>query len=170
VQADISAFEQHPCCETEICSVAFERHAPTFDRHIMMKNLLAPSRVMSKDSHTTNIVYWMISGLVAVAMLLCASGSGNPATAHPLPDWVNSSVNIFNVVIAIFVLIPRTRAGAAVLAALNMIASMYTNYAVDGYDYFIKVLAFDLGSLIVSVIVVAHYWRDLFPSAKQNNL
>jgi len=128
----------------------------------MLRNLVAPSYVMSQDTKGTNRVYWIISGLVAVAMLLCASGSGNPTTVQPLPDWINTSVNMLNVVFAILVLIPKTRALGSLLAALNMIASMYTNYTVDGYDYFMKVLAFDLGSLIVSVVVLAHYWKDLF--------
>ena len=130
----------------------------------MFKNLIAPSRVMSQDSVNTNRIFWIISGLVAVAMLLCASGSGNPTTAQPLPDWINTSVNVLNVVFAILVLIPKTRALGALLAALNMVASMYTNYAVDGYDYFMKVLAFDLASLVVSLVVLLHYWRDLFPN------
>ena len=95
--------------------------------------------------------------LMAIGQFLCASGSGHPETLEPLPDWINNTANFVNVVIGIMVFIPRTRVLSAALSVLITGASMATNYVVDGYDYFLQVLAFDLVLLGVSLYVYFHY-------------
>lgn len=95
--------------------------------------------------------------LVAVGQFLCASGSGNPDTPQPLPDWINNSANIINIVIGLTVFIPRFRVPAAAASILITIVSIATNYLVDGYEYFLKVLAFDLLLLGVSLFVFIYY-------------
>jgi hypothetical protein len=116
---------------------------------------------MQRDSRPANAFYTVIAVLVMVAMFLCASGSGNPDTAQPLPDWVNTSINVLNVLVGLLVMVPRTRAFAAIAAALNMVGSMVTNYTVDGYAYFLKALPFDAVSLVLAAMLVWHYRADL---------
>jgi hypothetical protein len=94
-------------------------------------------------------------------MFLCATGSGNPTTEEPLPDVVNTAANVLAVLIGIFILIPKTRAVASIAGAANMVASMLVNYFVDGYAYFLQVLAFDLVALGLSLVVLWHYRKDL---------
>lgn len=127
----------------------------------MIKMLLKPTPTMLHDSRVANIMYTLVAVLVAVAMFLCASGSGNPTTAQPLPDVINTASNVLCVFIGIFVLIPKTRAIASIAGVLNMLASMLTNYLVDGYAYFLQVLAFDLTALGLSLVVLWHYRKDL---------
>ena len=97
--------------------------------------------------------------LMAIGQFLCASGSGNPATIDPLPDWVNNSANIANIVIGLMVFIPRTRVLAACLSVLITLISMITNYVVDGYDFFLQALVFNLVLIGVSLHVYFHYRR-----------
>lgn len=95
--------------------------------------------------------------LVAIGQFLCASGSGNPGTSEPLPDWINNMANVINIVIGIMVLIPRTRVLAASLSVIVTVISMITNYLVDGFEYFLQVLPFSLVLLVVSLYVYLHY-------------
>lgn len=97
--------------------------------------------------------------LMAIGQFLCASGSGHPDTPVPLPDWVNNTANVINIVIAIMVLIPRVRVLAASLSVVVTVVSMVTNYLVDGVDYFFQVLPFSLVLLGVSLYVWVHYAR-----------
>ena len=106
--------------------------------------------------------------LMAIGQFLCATGSGHPETAEPLPDWINKTANVVNVVIGIMVFIPRTRVLSAVLSVLITLASIATNYLVDGYDFFLKVLAFNLALLAVSLYVYFHYRQVRVASAKAN--
>ena len=127
----------------------------------MMKMLLKPTPTMLHDSRVANILYTLVAVLAAVAMFLCATGSGNQTTAEPLPDFLNTAANVLAVFIGIFILIPRTRAIASIAGALNMLASMLVNYFVDGYAYFLQVLTFDLTALGLSLVVLWHYRKDL---------
>ena len=127
----------------------------------MLNMLFKPTPTMLNDSRAANILYNLVAALVAVTMFLCASGSGNPTTAQPLPDVFNTASNVLCVFIGIFVLLPRTRATASIAAAFNMLASMLVNYLVDGYAYFLQVLAFDLTALGLSLVVLWHYRKDL---------
>jgi lysylphosphatidylglycerol synthetase-like protein (DUF2156 family) len=127
----------------------------------MIRDFLKPTRTMLNDSKGTHVFYTLLAVLLAVAMFMCASGSGNPSTAQPLPDVINTASNVLCVLIGILVLVPKTRALASVAAGLNMLASMVTNYLVDGYDYFLQVLTFDLAALGLSLLVLWHYRKDL---------
>jgi hypothetical protein len=127
----------------------------------MMKMLLKPTPTMLHDSRVANILYTLVAVLAAVAMFLCATGSGNQTTAEPLPDFVNTAANVLAVFIGIFILIPKTRAIASIAGWLNMLVSMLVNYFVDGYAYFLQVLAFDLVALGLSLVVLWHYRKDL---------
>ena len=49
----------------------------------MMKMLLKPTPTMLHDSRVANILYTIVAVLAAVAMFLCATGSGNQTTAEP---------------------------------------------------------------------------------------
>lgn len=94
---------------------------------------------------------------MAAGQFLCASGSGNPATLEPLSDWINNAANVANVVIGVIVFIPRTRVLSAGLSVLITLISMVTNFVVDGYDFFLQALAFDLVLIGVSLCVYFHY-------------
>jgi len=97
--------------------------------------------------------------LMAIGQFLCATGSGHPDTPEPLPDWINNTTNAINIVIGVMVLIPRTRVLAAGLSVVVTVASMVTNYLVDGHAYFLQVLPFSLVLLGVSLYVSVHYMR-----------
>lgn len=110
-----------------------------------------------------------LAGLVAATQLACALRSGNPATADPLPDIVNAAANVAAALIGLTVLWPRTRALGSMLAALNMVASMVTNYSVDGLAYFLKVLPFDLGALVLAVALCVLHYRELTRAFRQHS-
>ncbi len=127
----------------------------------MISTLFQPTPVSQADSRRAHIAYTAAAVLVAAAMFLAASGSGNPATEKPLPDWVNTGANVLCMFIGVLVLLPRFRAVAAIAAALNMVASMVANYQVDGYAYFVQVLPFNLVTLVLSLVLAWHYRNDL---------
>jgi hypothetical protein len=110
-----------------------------------------------------------LAGLLAATQLACALGSGNPATVDPLPDIVNTAANVAAALIGLMVLWPRTRALGSVLAALNMVASMVTNYTVDGLPYFLQVLPFDIGALVLALALCALQYRDLTRASAQRS-
>ena len=116
---------------------------------------------MLNDGRSAHILFTIVAVLAAVTMFLCATGSGNPTTEEPLSDFVNTAANVLAVLIGIFILIPKTRAVASIAGAANMVASMLVNYFVDGYAYFLQVLAFDLVALGLSLVVLWHYRKDL---------
>jgi hypothetical protein len=62
-------------------------------------------------------------------------------------------------VIGLMVFIPRTRVLAACLSVLITLISMITNYVVDGYDFFLQALVFNLVLIGVSLHVYFHYRR-----------
>jgi len=127
----------------------------------MLNMLFKPTPTMLNDGRRDHILFTTVAVLAAVTMFLCATGSGNPTTAEPLPDAVNTAANVLAVLIGIFILIPKTRAVASIAGAANMVASMLVNYFVDGYAYFLQVLAFDLVALGLSLVVLWHYRKDL---------
>ena len=122
-----------------------------------MATLFQPSPVMRQDSPAQRTFYGILALATAAAQILCALGSGSPDTAHPLPDWVNTTANLVNLALAIMVLVPRTRIWGALGAALMMILSMITNAQIDGLGYFLKVLPFDLGALAVAGLLALHH-------------
>lgn len=115
---------------------------------------------IKKDSPLKRAMLWAMCIAIAAAMGLAASGSGNPETADPLPDWVNTASNLLCIVIGALVLLPRTRFIGAFAAGLMMVVSMATNYWVDGVTYFIKVLPFNLVTLGLATVVVWYCRAD----------
>ena len=127
----------------------------------MFSTLFQATPVSQADSRLAHAAYTVAAVLVAAAMFLAASGSGNPATEKPLPDWVNTGANVLCMFIGFLVLLPRFRAAAAIAAALNMVASMVANYQIDGYAYFVHALPFNLVTLGLSLALAWHYRSDL---------
>ncbi len=125
-----------------------------------MMTLFQPTAVMRQDSPVSRAIYWALALATSAAQVLCALGSGSPTTANPMPDWVNTSANLINVALAVLVLVPRTRIWGAIGAAVIMILSMFTNAQVDGFDYFLAVLPFDLGALAVAAVLAWHHRGD----------
>ena len=126
-----------------------------------MMSLFRNTASMQRDNPTMRRVYWVLSGLIAAAIGLAASGSGNPATVEPLPNWINAGANLLCVLIAMLVLLPRTRAIGAIAAGANMMMSMITNVLVDGVAYALLVLPFNIVTLAVSLAVAWHHREDL---------
>ncbi len=127
----------------------------------MLKDLFAKTPAIQNESKGEQALYSGLCVLIALAMGLAASGSGNPETVEPLPDWINIGSNALCVLIGLMVLVPRTRLWGALAAALMMLVSMATNYAVDGRAYFLQVLPFNVITLAVALIIVRHHWADL---------
>lgn len=127
----------------------------------MLNMIFKPTPTVLNDGRSAHILFTIVAVLTAVTIFLCATGSGNPTTEEPLSDFVNTAANVLAVLIGIFILIPKTRAVASIAGAANMVASMLVNYFVDGYAYFLQVLAFDLVALGLSLVVLWHYRKDL---------
>ena len=127
-----------------------------------MMKLMQPSPVMRNDRTPVKAVFWILALGTAATQVLCALGSGSPDTAQPLADWVNITANVLNIVVAILVLLPGTRVWGAVAAVGFIIASIITNYQVDGYDYFLKVLPFDLVALVLPAVIAWHHRGDFW--------
>ena len=104
--------------------------------------------------------------LMAIGQFMCTSGSGHPDTPAPLPDWINNTTSAINIVIGVMVFIRRVRVLAASLSVVVTVASMVTNYLVDGHAYFLQVLPFSLVLLGVSLYVCFHYERVRVASVK----
>jgi hypothetical protein len=117
---------------------------------------------MRNDRTPVKAVFWILALGTAATQVLCALGSGSPDTAQPLADWVNITANVLNIVVAILVLLPGTRVWGAVAAVGIIIASIITNYQVDGYDYFLKVLPFDLVALVLPAVIAWHHRGDFW--------
>ena len=126
-----------------------------------MMRLLQPSRVMRNDSPAMRGIFWILALATSATQVLCALGSGNPDTAQPLADWVNTTANLLNSLVAILVLVPATRFWGAVAAAIIMIVSAITNFQVDGYAYFLKVLPFDVLAFALAAVVAWHHRGDV---------
>jgi len=91
-----------------------------------------------------------------------ATGSGNPATAEPLSDWLNAGANLLCVVIAVLVLpLLRTRTIGAIAAGVNMLISMVANVLVDGPGYALMILPFNIVTLAVSRLMAWHHRANL---------
>ena len=124
-------------------------------------HLLQPTRVMRNDSPAMRGLFWMLALATSATQVLCALGSGNPDTAQPLADWINTTANLLNILIAVLVLLPATRFWGAVAAAIIMIVSAITNFQVDGYAYFLKVLPFDVLAFALAAVVAWHHRGDV---------
>lgn len=73
----------------------------------MLKALLHPSTVSARETPNERTAYWVITGIVALAMFVAASGSGSGeyVTAEPPPDALNVAGNVFAAGIGIMVLV-----------------------------------------------------------------
>ena len=123
--------------------------------------LLQPTRVMRNDSPAMRGLFWILALATSATQVLCALGSGDPDTAQPLADWINTTANLLNILIAVLVLLPATRFWGAVAAAIIMIVSAITNFQVDGYAYFLKVLPFDVLAFALAAVVAWHHRGDV---------
>ncbi len=126
-----------------------------------MMRLLQPTRVMRNDSPAMRGLFWILALATSATQVLCALGSGDPDTAQPLADWINTTANLLNILIAVLVLLPATRFWGAVAAAIIMIVSAITNFQVDGYAYFLKVLPFDVLAFALAAVVAWHHRDDV---------
>ena len=126
-----------------------------------MMRSLQPTRVMRNDSPAMRGLFWILALATSATQVLCALGSGDPDTAQPLADWINTTANLLNILIAVLVLLPATRFWGAVAAAIIMIVSAITNFQVDGYAYFLKVLAFDVLAFALAAVVAWHHRGDV---------
>ncbi|MEM7335850.1 MAG: hypothetical protein AAF490_27480 [Chloroflexota bacterium] len=141
-----------------------------------MKKFLEKTLVMKRDSRQANIAYTIIAVLVAIAMLIAASGSGTGVYASgelTLGRWVlDTGGNVLAVIIAVLVLIPRTRILGAIMAVILMFISIYLNYTIDGIEFFARAIPYNTGTIMLGSILIGHYFEDfryLFRSAQSQN-
>ena len=130
-----------------------------------MKAILEKTFVMKRDSALANIAYTAIAVLVAIAMLIAASGSGTGVYASGEPTLgrllLDYGGNIFAVIIAFLVLIPRTRILGAILAVILMFISIYLNYTFDGIEFFARAIPYNTVTIMLGSILIGHYFEDL---------
>ncbi|MEM7031989.1 MAG: hypothetical protein AAF629_20720 [Chloroflexota bacterium] len=126
-----------------------------------MKKILSPSFVMQRDSRQSNIAYTIIAVLVAIAMFIAASGAGTETDQRSIGRLVlDYGGNIFAIIIAILVLIPRTRILGAILAVILMFISMYLNYTIDGIEFFATAIPYNTITIMLGSILIGHYFED----------
>ena len=116
---------------------------------------------MLNEDKRAKIFFTMLVCWVAFGQLLCASGSGPSTGADPVAGWVHTAMNIANVMIAILVLTPKTRALGAMFSAIILFISMSANLTFYGFAYFLKLSLFDLAFFIPSILIFIHYRPDL---------
>jgi len=126
-----------------------------------MKELFRPTSVMSHDSKKAKLIFTILVCWVVFGQLLCASGSGPSTGADPVSGWIHTAMNIANVIIALLVLTPKTRALGAMLSTMILLVSMSANWTFYGFAYFLKMSPFDLAFFIPSIVVFMHYRPDL---------
>ena len=116
---------------------------------------------MLNEGKRTKVIFTVLVCWVALGQLLCASGSGPSTGADPVAGWVHTAMNIANVIIALLVLIPKTRALGAMLSTIILFISMSANLTFYGFAYFLKLSSFDLAFFIPSIVIFIHYRPDL---------
>ena len=116
---------------------------------------------MSHDSKKAKLIFTILVCWVVFGQLLCASGSGPSTGADPVSGWIHTAMNIANVIIALLVLTPKTRALGAMLSTMILLVSMSANWTFYGFAYFLKMSPFDLAFFIPSIVVFMHYRPDL---------
>jgi len=126
-----------------------------------MRQLFRPTSVMLNESKKAKIIFTILVCWVAFGQFLCASGSGPSTGADPVAGWVHTAMNITNVMIAILVLIPKTRALGALLSTIILLISMSANLTFYGFSYFLKLSLFDLAFFIPSIVIFIRYRPDL---------
>lgn len=120
----------------------------------MFPSFLVASPVPGETPRTRTL-YTVAALIVALAMFVAALGAGNPDTpleARP-PVWVDIVGNILAAGIGVLVVIPRTRAFGGGAAAAMMVVSMFLNYQIDGVEFFLMALPFNLVTLTLGVLL-----------------
>jgi hypothetical protein len=147
-----------------------ERSRPSSQRSavIMIKSLFQSTPTLLLDSKKQKIVYRFLVLLMALGQFLCASGSGPSSGDDAVSGWVHIAMNGANITIGLLVLMPKTRALAAVLSAVIATMSMMANDAFYGSAYFFKLLPFDGSLFLVSLLILVHHWPDLRYTFKAN--
>ncbi|MEM7801922.1 MAG: hypothetical protein AAF633_22195 [Chloroflexota bacterium] len=129
-----------------------------------MSGTASRSKRRCDDTDTVNIVYTIIAVLVAIAMLIAASGSGTGVYATGEPTLgrllLDQGGNVLAVVIAVLVLIPRTRILGAIMAVVLMFISMYLNYTIDGIEFFARAIPYNTITIMLGSILIGHYFED----------
>jgi hypothetical protein len=126
-----------------------------------MRQLFTPTSVMLNESKKAKIIFTILVCWVAFGQLLCASGSGPSTGADPVAGWVHTAMNIVNVIIALLVLTPMTRALGALLSTIILFISMSANLTFYGFTYFLKLSLFDFAFFIPSIVIFIYYRPDL---------
>jgi len=140
-----------------------ERSRPSRQRSavIMIKSLFQSTPTLLLDRKKQKIVYLFLVLLMALGQFLCASGSGPSSGDDAVSGWVHRAMNGANITIGLLVLMPKTRALAAVLSAVIAAMSMMANDAFYGSAYFFKRLPFDGSLFLVPLLILIHHWPDL---------
>lgn len=135
-----------------------------------MQKRLTPSFVMQRDSKPANTAYTVIAVLVAIAMVIAASGAGTATEQRSIGRLIlDNGGNILAMIIAVLVLIPRTRIIGAMLAVVLMFISMYLNFTIDGIAFFARAIPYNTITIMLSSILIGHYADDLYYSDKCND-
>jgi hypothetical protein len=79
-------------------------------------------------------------------------------------------MNVANVIIAMLILIPKTRTLGAILSTMILLISMGANLTFYGLTYFLKFLPFDLAFFIPSIAIFIHYRRAAKGIAKHEGV
>ena len=124
---------------------------------------------MLNESKRVKVTFTILVCWVVFGQLLCASGSGPSAGADPVSGWVHTAMNIANVIIALLVLTPKTRALGAMLSTMILLVSMSANWTFYGFAYFLKLSPFDLAFLIPSIVIFIHYRADLVETLRRTS-
>lgn len=129
-----------------------------------MKAILNKTLVMQRDSKQANRIYTIIAGLVAIAMIIAASGSGTETYASGEPTLgrlvLDNGGNLLALIFAILVLVPRTRIIGAISAVILMFISMYLNYTLDGIEFFARAIPYNTITIMLGSILIGHYFED----------
>ena len=124
-----------------------------------MKSLFRPTPEMLNQSKRDKVIFTILVFWVVFGQLLCASGSGPSGGVDPVSGWVHTAMNVANVIIALLILIPKTRTLGAILSTIILLISMSANLTFYGLTYFLKLLPFDLAFFIPSIVIYIHYHR-----------
>ena len=131
-----------------------------------MKSLFKSTPEMLNESKRVRVILTILVFWVVFGQLICASGSGPSSGADPVSGWVHSAMNVANVIIAILIVIPKTRTLGAILSTIILSISMSANLTFYGLTYFLKFLPFDLAFFIPSIVIFIHYRRAATGIAK----
>jgi hypothetical protein len=125
-----------------------------------MLNFLYPTKPRLDERARAMNGYAAATALVTLALFVAAIGAGNPGTPveDKLPVWVDVAANVVSAAIGVAVLMPKTRGMACIAAVVSMMLSMGANYAVDGFDFFVTALPFNVTTLGLASVVA---WREL---------